>query len=148
MGINVAKPRSSGNGAIVEGIGFAIPSNTVAEIVNQLLDQGYVSGRPYLGIEPRNVNSRMQYYYSMPAGAYVRTVIEGSAADKAGIEVSDIITKVDGEEISTFQDLQAILNRYKAGDTIELEVWRAGIYKMIEVTLDERAPREIETARP
>ncbi len=145
MGINVAKPQATSGNTTVEGIGFAIPSNIVADIVNQLLDQGYVSGRPYIGIMPVDVNHRMQYYYSMPAGAYVRTVIEGSAAEKAGVLVSDIITQLNGEAVNTASDLQQLINQYAAGDTVELEIWRAGIYQTLELTLDERSPRNLES---
>lgn len=145
MGINVAKPQATSGNTTVEGIGFAIPSNIVADIVNQLLDQGYVSGRPYIGIMPVDVNRRMQYYYSMPAGAYVRTVIEGSAAEKAGVLVSDIITRLNGEAVNTASDLQQLINQYAAGDTVELEIWRAGIYQTLELTLDERSPRNLES---
>ena len=85
VGINTMKVGVFSNSSGVEGIGFAIPSTTVQEIVNQLINQGYVSGRPSLGIAGASLDKFDQYYFHLPAGLYIETVAEGSPAQQVGI---------------------------------------------------------------
>lgn len=139
IGINTAKATSR-DGVSVEGIGFAIPSNTVKKIINELLKNGYVSGRPYLGVRVTDLTESNSAMYGMPVGVYVIAVEKNSAADKAGLRRHDIITKLDGEDTKNSTMLNAIKDRYKAGDTAELEVWRQGELKKIKVTFGEVKP--------
>ena len=84
IGINSSKMSSSYSGASIDNIGFAIPSNEAAKIVKDLIDHGYVTGKPQLGINYENVTETDSYRYNIPVGVYVTSVDEGSAADKAG----------------------------------------------------------------
>lgn len=139
IGINTAKVISR-DGVIVEGIGFAIPSNTVKKITDELLKHGYVSGRPKLGVNITDVTEVASKTYGMPVGAYVLSVEENSAAAKAGIQARDIITKLAGQEITNLNELKALKDQYKAGDTVEIEVWRQGKYLTLELTFGEYLP--------
>lgn len=141
IGINTAKA-SSRDGVGVEGIGFAIPSNTVKKIINELLANGYVSGRPYLGVRVTDLTENNAAMYGMPVGVYVVAVEKDSAAAKAGLRRHDIITKLDGEETKNSTILNSIKDRYKSGDTVELEVWRQGELKKIKVTFGEAKPNQ------
>lgn len=141
IGINTAKATSR-DGVNVEGIGFAIPSNTVKKIINELLKNGYVSGRPYLGVRVTDLTENNAAMYGMPVGVYVVAVEKDSAAFKAGLRRHDIITKIAGEEAKNSTSLNAIKDRYKAGDTVELEVWRQGEIKTIKVTFGEAKPNQ------
>lgn len=144
VGISSAKySGSSSSSASIEGIGFAIPINDVKSIVTDLMEKGYVTGKPSLGILNNNVSSQAQYY-GVPAGAYVEAVLEGSAADKAGLKVGDIITAVDGATVTTTKELSAAMNSHKAGDTVTLTVYREGKSVTVTATLDEQTAERDE----
>lgn len=134
VGIVTAKYTSTG----VEGLGFALPSNDVAAVINDLLEYGYVSGKPYAGLEVRTVESNVAEYYNMPVGAYVTSVADGGAADAAGIQVSDIITGLGETEITSASDLNAALKEYTAGDIAKITLYRGGSYLEMEITFDEK----------
>ena len=137
VGIVTAKYSSTG----VEGIGFAIPANDAVSIANDLITKGYVTGKAYMGVEIDNrYNSMYSQYYDMPVGAYVGGVTSGSCADKAGIEKGDIITKIDGEEITSYTDLKNAISNHSAGDTVEVELYRAGESRTVSLTFDEKVP--------
>ncbi len=137
VGIVTAKYSSTG----VEGIGFAIPANDAVSIANDLITKGYVTGKAYMGVEIDNrYNSMYSQYYDMPVGAYVGGVTSGSCADKAGIEKGDIITKIDGEEITSYTDLKNAISNHSAGDTVEIELYRAGESRTVSLTFDEKVP--------
>ena len=137
IGINTMKMGDYMNSNGVEGLGFAIPSTTVQEIVNQLISQGYVSGRPYLGITGESVPSAYQRFYNMPAGLYITGVEENSAAAEMGIEPGDILVMVDQVSITDGESLSTALYSYKAGDSVELVIYRAGRYYTVPITLSE-----------
>lgn len=137
IGINSAKMSSSYSSTTVEGMGFAIPMTEAQEIVDDLINYGYVTGRPQLGITCQDVSEAVSTAYGLPVGAYVVSVTEGGAADEAGIQVGDVITGIQGEEISTTEELNDIKNTYSAGDTITLTIVRSGEEMEIEVTLEE-----------
>jgi serine protease Do len=118
----------------VEGIGFAIPSNEVKEVVTQLINDGYVSDRATLGIYVTEVTQDTELY---PAGLYITDFIENSNAKKAGLEIYDQITKVDNIDISSYNDLSYALQSYNAGDIIMVEVLRNKEILNIEMTLSE-----------
>ena len=121
----------------MEGLGFAIPSTTVKQIVDQLTSQGYVSGRPELGIQGVDVPEFYQFYYRMPAGVYVNAVTEGSDAAAKGVQVKDIILAIDDQRIDSTEDIETILYNYKPGDTVEVIIYRSGRQYQVELILGE-----------
>lgn len=137
VGINTMKISAFTDSAGVEGLGFAIPSTIVKDIVGQIIRQGYVSGRPRLGIQGEGISVFYQRYYRLPAGMYVTQVEPGSAADKAGILEGDILISLDGKETRTMDGLTTLLYNYSAGDTVELYLYRNGTTGTISVTLEE-----------
>ena len=139
IGINSSKYSSSwgSNEATIEGIGFAIPSNVVSSIVDDLMNFGFVTGKPQLGISCQNVTETISEMYDMPVGVYIVSVSENSAAEKAGLQKGDIITGIDGKDISTVDELNAKKNKHSAGDEIELTYIRDGEEKTAKVILDE-----------
>ncbi len=139
IGINSAKMSStySTSGASIEGIGFAIPMTEAREIIDDLINYGYVTGRPQLGITCQNVPENISQTYNIPVGAYIISVTDGGAADQAGLQPADVITGIQGETITTIEELNAIKNEYNAGDTITLTVMRNGQELTVDVTLEE-----------
>ncbi len=124
----------------VEGIGFAIPINDVLDIVTQLIETGYIGGKPRLGIEVQTVDTQFSNYYNVPLGAYVMTINPGSCAEKAGLKVGDIITAIGSQKVTTKEELITALGTFKAGDTTTLTVFRSGEETMLSVVLDEKLP--------
>ena len=139
IGITTAKMSgSSGTSASIEGLGFAVPVNDVKSIITDLIEHGYVTGKPYLGVQVNMVDENVQRY-GIPAGAVVEHVAEGSCAQKAGLQVNDIITAIDGTAIDSPSALTAALSSdYKAGDTATLTVVRQQQVLQLKVTLDEK----------
>ena len=140
IGINSSKMSSSygSSEASIEGIGFAIPSNATASIIDDLMKYGYVTGKAQLGISCRNVTETASQMYNLPVGVFVAKVNEGSAAEKAGIKENDIIVSFNGQKIKSDSDLLAELNALSAGDKVELTVVRNGDEKTLEITLEEK----------
>lgn len=138
VGINSSKMSSSyGDGASIEGIGFAIPSNEVSRIVDDIMQYGFVTGKPQLGISCQDVTDTIAQMYNMPVGVYVTAVSEGSAAEKAGIKSGDIITGIEGKDVKTGEELTAEKNKFSAGDEVEITFVRDGEEQTVKVTLDE-----------
>ena len=136
IGINSAKMSSTYSGeATVEGIGFAIPMSEAKSIVDDLINYGYVTGRPQLGISCQDVTEAVSQAYNIPVGAYIFSVTAGGAADQAGLQPGDVITGIQDQTISTTEELNAVKNQYKAGDTITLTYVRAGETKKVDLTL-------------
>ena len=147
IGITTAKYSGTTNsGASIEGIGFAIPIDDVAAMFTDLIDYGYVTGA-YLGVSVENVDEEAASRYGLPTGAYVAKVEEGHAAEKAGIQVKDIITDVGGHSVSNITDLTRALRGFKAGDTTTVTVNRGGKQLTLEITLDER-PQQTDEQTP
>lgn len=136
IGINTMKMRDT-MGTNVEGLGFAIPSITVEDIVNQLIEQGFVSGRPELGIVGERVSSFYQFYYRLPQGLYITEVLEGSAADQVGIEEGDILLSIDSVAITGSDVLKTVLYGYNPGDQVQLIIYRSNRQYSVIVTLGE-----------
>ena len=137
VGIATAKPASYG----VEGIGFAIPVNDATRIAKDLVTSGYVTGKAWLGVTVNNkYNDMYAQYYGWPVGAYVDSVERNGCAAKAGIEVGDIITKLDGEAIRSYDDLRSAIKRHAAGETVEIELYRADASRTVTLTFDEETP--------
>ncbi|MBR3570328.1 MAG: trypsin-like peptidase domain-containing protein [Oscillibacter sp.] len=130
----------------VEGLGFAIPINDVLSMIEDIMTNGYVANKPYLGIFPGTFNSNLarQYQFDVKAGVIVYSVEEGSAADKAGLKRDDVITKVDDQDIKTVEDLNAAKKKYSAGDKATLTVYRDGQTITVDIIWDA-VPAEEKT---
>jgi serine protease Do len=137
IGINTMKMGDSMSVAGVEGLGFAIPSATVSDIVNQLIAQGYVSGRPTLGISGESISNLYHFYYRLPRGLYITQVEDGSSAQHAGIEEGDILLSMDGKEITSGDDLKMQLYNYAPGDQVTVIIYRSGNQYAVTLTVEE-----------
>ena len=137
VGIVSAKYSSTGNES-VEGLGFAIPINDVFAMIQDIMTNGYITNKPYLGITGGSMTEQMaaQYRYDIKEGVFVYSVEEGKAAQKAGLQMGDVITKVDDHDIRTMEDLTAVKKQYAAGDTSTLTVYRGGQTITVELTWD------------
>ena len=136
IGINSVKMSASG----VEGIGFAIPIDEAKPIIDALIENGYVTGRPIIGISGRDVTEQDAAYYDLPVGIYVVETSPYSAAERAGIKTGDVITAIDGVEISTVDELNTEKEKHQAGDTVVLTVVRGTETMKISLTLQEDKP--------
>ncbi len=137
IGITNAKySGSSGSGASIDNIGFAIPINSVRSIVDSIIEKGYVA-KPYIGVMVSDVSDEA-ISYGTPAGAAVVSVTEGGPAEKAGLQANDIITAVDGKEISGKSGLSSIIADCAAGDKLTLSVYRQGQTLTVTVTVGEQ----------
>ena len=134
IGIVNAKYKSEG----VEGIGFAIPIDTIKSITPSLIESGYVTGRPALGVQVVTVasNEVAQYGVTRP-GVYIYSVNEGEAADKAGLVAGDYIFSADDVLIETYSDLSEVLSNHEIGDTVSLTIIRENQTLNIDVVLGE-----------
>ena len=134
IGINSAKVAASG----VEGMGFAIPINTVREVVDELMKNGYVA-RPYLGVGvfDKATAARQGYELNVDAGVYVDRVTLNGPAGRAGIQRGDIILEVGGTAVNTVADLRAAVTSHKVGDTVQVKYQRGDDKSTVDVTLDE-----------
>ena len=137
IGINTMKMSSTLSSASVEGLGFAIPSATVKEITNQLILQGYVSGRPSLGITGEMVSSFDQLYYRLPKGFQITEVAEGSCAEAVGLQKGDILLSIDGQSLTDSSLLKSILYLYEPGDEVTVVIYRSGRRYSGTLVLDE-----------
>lgn len=138
IGINTMKIGTLADSSGVEGLGFAIPSATVKEIVNQLLSQGYVSGRPWLGIEVESFSTFYQRFYRVPKGVYVTDVQAGSPAEAADLRIGDIILAADGSAVTDMDALNTQLYTHAPGDSMTFSVYRNGRQGEVTVTLEEK----------
>ena len=141
IGINSMKLSSSSDGTAVEGMGFAIPSDEVVSIINQLVKNGKIT-RPKLGIIIVSVDELTEYGRkklglpdSVKSGVYVASVTKNGSAEKAGIKARDVITKIDGKDVDSVVSLHTALYAHKIGDTVTLQVVRDGKSQYIKVTL-------------
>ena len=137
VGIVTAKYTQSSSGVSAEGLGFALPINDVKEIITDLIENGYVTGKPYMGVQVTSVPDYAQHY-GVSAGAYVESVADGSCAQKAGLQADDIIIAIDDTAIDSSTALTAALSSgYKAGDTAKLTVLRGEDKMELTITFDE-----------
>jgi len=123
-----------GQNIAAEGLGFAIPINAAINIASTIIEKGYFP-RPVLGIEGMDVTALEASRTGFPEGVRVSGLIENGAAEKAGLQVYDIIIQFDGEPIKNLQELQIALAEHKPGDTVTVRVYRAGAQKDVSVTL-------------
>jgi serine protease Do len=127
--------------AQAQNIGFAIPINSAKAIVDQFNRTGRIQGPPYLGVGYRAISQRAAILNDVPQGMYINAVANGSPAAGTGLEVGDIITKIDDKEMKDGADLAETIRSKKIGDTVKLEYWRDGVTKSTEAKLIE-APAE------
>lgn len=121
-----------------EGMGFAIPSQTVKNIVDTLVKNGYVEGRVKIGISGIAVTSDQASNYNIPQGIYVQSIVSGGPCDGTSLKEGDIITEVDGETITSFADVYAILETHKPGDKIKVKYYSSSSGDgEVEITLQE-----------
>lgn len=144
VGITNAKYSNNGNSsqASIESIGFAIPINQVRSIVESIIENGYIS-KPYIGVSVRDVSEESQAY-GLPQGASVALVNEGGPAQKAGVQVNDIITAVNGEPIESSDALVAYVKTVQSGDELTLAIYRQGETLELTVTVEEQVQPAIQ----
>lgn len=156
IGINVAKYSSSGSSsnASVEGMGFAIPISSVKDIISDLETKETRTKvsedeRGYLGISGFDVDEQTSQAYSIPQGIQVQSVVKGGPAENAGIAASDVITKFDGQDVSSMTSLQSMLEYYKKGEQVKVTIeYRDGReYKTKDVTVTLGDKSVIETTQ-
>ena len=144
IGITTAKYSGTSNsGATIEGIGFAIPIDDVADMIRDLKEKGYVSGA-YLGVLVQDVNAEAAEMYGFPTGAYIVEVTEGSCAQKAGIQPKDIVVNIGGYDVKSMSDLTRALRKLEPGEETTITVYRSGKQEHLEITLDAK-PQSTET---
>ncbi len=142
VGITSAKySGTTGSGASIEGIGFAIPMDDVVPIISDLISYGYVTGA-YMGVTVQNTDADSAAMFGLPTGAYVLEVVEGGSAHRAGIQVKDIIIDIGGNTVTNVTDLTRALRKFKAGDATTVTVIRSGKEITLDITLDEK-PQEL-----
>jgi len=133
IGVNTIKMASTG----VEGLGFAIPIDEVKPIMEQLIKHQYVKGRPQIGINGRTIDEDLSDYYHIPIGVYILQVTPFSGAEKAGIQVGDVIIEIQGKSIKTIEELNDLKKSYKVGDVLKVIIIRDGVRKTINLKLTE-----------
>ena len=137
----------------VEGLGFAIPIDSVLSAITDLMDQGYVSGRPYLGVSMQEVyvnvngtsqNEQFGFPFNLQRQNYavrvqIVEVVKGGAADKAGLQIGDMILAVDDTEVKSVNHLINLIGEYNAGDTVTLSIQRGTQSLTLTATFDEKS---------
>ena len=136
VGIQVDHPIT---GDVSDTSAYAIPSTTVKQIVDQLIAQGYVSGRPTLGLSGDSITKFDQYYFHIPQGLYLTEVDIHSDAHLQGIEAGDILISLDGEAVTSQFQLETLVNRHAIGDTLTALIYRGGQEETILLTVTEYA---------
>ena len=136
--VGIVNAKSSSSDA--EGLGFAIPINDAIKVAQQLLENGYVTGRPYLGITYLGVeDAQTAAQLGVNAyGVYVVEVVKGGPAERAGLQSGDRIVSIDGTEIASKDDLGTLMQKHAAGDTLNITIARGGQMQTVSVTLGEK----------
>ena len=138
IGINTMKLRSYYS-TTAEGLGFAIPMAVAKPILEELMENGYVAGRPAIGISYDTLPLAFRIYYNLPEGVYINAVYDGSDAQAKGVTAGDIITAVNGTRVTSIDELNRVKNQFTAGDSITLTLYNGGSYRDVEVTLIDQA---------
>jgi serine protease Do len=138
--VGIVNAKSSGSG--IEGLGFAIPINQALTVTEQLLTYGYVRGKPMIGVSFEDVSgSNYFFYYSVKAGVYVRSLTKGMNDNV--LKEGDRIIAVNGEEISSSDDIKAIIYASNIGDKLTFQLYRDNKLMEVEVTCYERSPENM-----
>lgn len=144
IGINTMKMSSySSTSATVEGLGFAIPVSAAKPIVEELILQGYVSGRPALGISGMTLDLRTQFFYRLPSGVIITGILEDSDAAAKGLSADDVIVSFDEHTVNSLEDLVRAKADKTAGDIVTLTIYRGGQYYRVDVELMDQINPEI-----
>ena len=141
IGISVAKLSS----VSYEGMGFAIPISECVELIDDLIQYGYIKGRPLLGITYYAISSEAANFYGIPAGLKVETIDPESDAYAKGLKTGDIITAINNKNVETASEVFEIMSKCKAGDTVKLSVYRKGQTSTLNVVLGENDGRDTST---
>lgn len=136
IGINTAKISSS----TLEGLGFAIPIDEAKPIIQELITNGYVTGRPVIGIAGRAVTKEDAQAYNLKVGVYVSSLTPNGPAHMAGVKIGDIIIECDGEPVETVDDINEIKNKKSPGNEISVKIYRRGEYVNLKIILGEENP--------
>ena len=136
IGINTVKITQEG----VEGLGFAIPINEAKPIIEDLIKDGYVKGRPVIGISGRAITEDISKIYGYPTGVMVMDIQPFSGAELGGLKTGDIIQKVNGEEVTTVDEINEIRDEHKAGDQLTMDIVRNNEKMTLTITLGEEKP--------
>ena len=148
IGITTAKySGTTGSGASIEGIGFAIPIDDVMSVVDDLIEFGYVTGA-YMGVSVQNTDEASASMFGLPTGAYIVSVEKGGAAERAGIKAKDIVIRLGDYSVSNVTDLTRALRNFKAGDVTSVTVVRGGSQIDLEITLDAKPQQESQAPAP
>ena len=145
--IGVVNAKSVEDGS--EGIGFAIPINTAREVAEDLINNGYVTGRPALGVTVLNItDAQTAMYYGVNSfGVYIMSVEDGSGAAKAGLKAGDRIVIIDNKEVSDTADVTSALQDKAVGDVVSMQISRGGEIMSVEVTLGEKTQSASQSQR-
>ena len=138
IGINTMKLRSYYS-TTAEGLGFAIPMAVAKPILEELMENGYVAGRPAIGISYDTLPLAFRIYYNLPEGVYISAVYDGSDAQAKGVAAGDIITAVNGTRVTSIDELNRVKNQFTAGDSITLTLYNGGSYRDVAVILIDQA---------
>lgn len=130
IGINSIKLSA----ANVEGMGFAIPINDALPIVDELIENGYIS-RPWIGVQIGNVTEQVAERNDVPVGVYIGAITPNSPAVEAGLKANDIITEIDQNRVNTVTELSDLMESYKPGESIEIKIYRNKEYITIDLKL-------------
>ena len=133
IGINTLKLSATG----VEGMGFAIPINSVKDVYQQLIQYNKVK-RPYIGLTGVDVDEQTAKYYNIPVGIYVKSVENFSPAEKAGFKAGDVIIQMDGKDVKNMNELNTMKYQHRIGDTVTLKINRDGKEMDLSLTLAEQ----------
>ncbi len=139
--VGIVNAKSSGSD--IEGLGFAIPANNAHDIAVQLIENGYVKGKPYIGVSFHEVTDRYtayMYYGSQSLGVYVAQALEGY--NENALKKGDRVVDIDGNEVTCYQDIKDIVKETKVGDKLTFSVYRDGKLTKVEVTVFEYVPDE------
>lgn len=138
--IGIVNAKSSGNssGTSIEGLGFAIPVNTVKEVVTQLIENGKVSGRPFIGLNVHDIQENNLYGTIFKKGVYVVSTVPNSPASKAGFLSGDRIVKFGDKQIDSYNDIKSVINSKKVGDVVKVEIIREGKTMTLDLTIGEK----------
>ncbi len=142
VGITNAKYSSSGSGASIDNIGFAIPMDDILQIVLSIIENGYIA-TPYLGVSLADVSSEA-HAYGLPQGAGIRQVEPESPAAQAGLKANDIITQVNDTPITSARDLVDFVENCAVGDGLTLQVYRSGTTLTLQLTVGQKIQSALE----
>ncbi len=145
IGITNAKYSSSGGGASVDNIGFAIPVNSIKRIVSGIIETGFIV-KPYIGISVSSLSDETISVIGIKSGAWVREVTDGTPAADGGIKVNDIIVKVNEKEITSSDDLVAVVAESEPGDTLHFHIYRQGKEMELDITIGLKKEAAIKQA--